>query len=72
MGPVEYAITALLISTPAAVASFLAMLWLPLRFFGISTRERLRDITLPEAVFFGLYALASGVLVGQLFGRSFL
>lgn len=72
MGPIEYAVTALLLSTPTAIAAFLLMLWLPLKWLGLNARERLRDITLPEAVFFGLYALGAAVLVGELFGRSFL
>jgi len=51
------------------MGAFLLMLWLPLWFLGVELDDVLEEITLPEGVFFGLYAFGCAHLVGALFSR---
>jgi len=44
-----------------------AMMYVPLRFAGIQIRESLRVLTQPEAILFGLYAIAAALAAGGLF-----
>jgi len=55
----------LLVRVALGMGAFLLMLWLPLRILGIDLSEKLDEITQPEAIFFGLYALAAASLVGD-------
>jgi len=63
------AVWALFALALAGMAAFVVMLWLPLKILGLSLRDALHEIELPEAVFFGLYAVASAKVVGSLFAR---
>lgn len=63
-------IAVLLLLTPIGMAAWIAMLWVPMRLLlGKNLHEVLREIDLPEAVFFGLYAVGAAVLTGALFSR---
>ena len=62
-------IITLLILAALGMAAFVLMLWLPMKILGISLKDVLHDIDQPEAIFFGLYALASATVVGSLFSR---
>lgn len=60
----------LLVLAPVGMAAYVAMLWLPLKILGFGDlKERLRDISIPEAVIFGLYAVGAGLVVASLFSR---
>ena len=62
-------IAVLLLLTPVGMAVWMAMLWLPLLLLGKNLRTVLYEIDLPEAVFFGMYAVGSAILTGALFSR---
>ena len=62
-------IVTLLVLALLGMGAFVLMLWLPLKILGIRLNEVLDDITQPEAIFFGLYAVACGSVVGSLFSR---
>jgi Na+-transporting NADH:ubiquinone oxidoreductase subunit NqrE len=62
-------IVTLLVLAFFGMAAFVAMLWFPLKVLGIRLNEVLDDITQPEAIFFGLYAVACANVVGSLFSR---
>lgn len=62
-------ITTLLVLALLGMAAFIAMLWFPLKLLGIRLNEVLDDITQPEAIFFGLYAVACANVVRSLFSR---
>lgn len=64
-----FGIAVLLVLTPAAMISFFAMIWLPLRIMGIRLRDALREITYAEAVFYGLYSVACAFVVSAVFSR---
>ena len=62
-------ILTLLVLAILGMGAFVLMLWLPLKILGIRLDEVLDDITTPESIFFGLYAVASATVVSALFSR---
>jgi hypothetical protein len=54
---------------PIALAMYVAMLYIPLRLAGIRVKDALQDITLPEAVLFGLYSIGCANVVDTIFSR---
>ena len=59
----------LLSLAPIACIAWLGMIWVAFRWFGIHPKEVLREITLPESVFFSGYAFSSAYLVASVFSR---
>lgn len=59
----------LLFLAPVAMAAWILMLWFPLRLWGISLKAALDEITIPEAILFGLYAVGASHVVYGVFSR---
>lgn len=56
---------------PIAIAVWSLMLWALFNILGIKPKERLREISMPESVFFAGYAFASAYLIGAVFSKFF-
>ena len=59
----------LLFLAPIGMSAWIMLQWVPLWLLGFSLKERLHEITLPEAVLFGMYSVGAAIITGQIFSR---
>ena len=59
----------LLFLAPVGMAAWILLQWFPIWLMGKNLRKVLDDITLPESILFGLYAVGAAIITGQIFSR---